>query len=97
MQPKAFSILKIMHVQDMLYIALASSDEPKEEDDLAVRANCSIKLLNGDDWGSPEADQYSLMRHERPICMSDVYINLAFAAASEPDIQKFYAVGTGWS
>lgn len=90
------SITRLCHVAKALFIALASQDEPKEEDDLAVRASCSIKLLNGDNWGNAEADQYSLMRHERPVCVNPVSVNTAFANATQPDLHKCWAIGTGF-
>ena len=94
--PLKASITRLCHVAKALFIALASQDEPKEEDDLAVRASCSIKLLNGENWGQAEADQYSLMRHERPVCINPVSVNTAFANATQPDLHKCWAIGTGF-
>jgi len=75
-------------------VMLCSEDEGTEEQDLAVRANCSIRLLSCDTW---EVDhQYSLLRHEKGVCVNAVVIDVAPQNTTPRKFEEYIAVGTGY-
>eukprot|EP00516_Mucochytrium_quahogii_P005542 CAMPEP_0203754058 /NCGR_PEP_ID=MMETSP0098-20131031/7718_1 /ASSEMBLY_ACC=CAM_ASM_000208 /TAXON_ID=96639 /ORGANISM=" , Strain NY0313808BC1" /LENGTH=1445 /DNA_ID=CAMNT_0050644909 /DNA_START=536 /DNA_END=4876 /DNA_ORIENTATION=- len=76
------------------YLLTCSEDNAQEEKAMVIRSICSIKLLCADTLEVKH--QYSLMRHEKAIVITNVTLDLAAQFTATRKLTEFIAVGTGF-